>query len=111
MRSSFPWPVIFMWSSQCPCDDASEPHGAKARAELAAGIREGEQVLAVLEQAEGLVAEGRHGREPAAEARREEDAEALVDKPALERERHHDTDQEAPEDVHGERARGKAVVP
>src|SRR5262245_214262 len=67
-------------------------------------------MLAVTNEGECLVAERGHGGEPSAEAGRDQDAQVVVDEPALEREGHHDTDDEAAENVHGQRSRREPMV-
>src|SRR5690349_21765755 len=110
MRRSFPWPLSFMVSSQYARQHAAGPRRAHARHDGAADASEREEPLAVAQERQRLVAERRNGRESAAESVREEDPGALVDAAALERERHHEADDEAPEDVDRERASREVVV-
>src|SRR5262249_62089584 len=107
-RRRCPVPVIFMVRSQEPRDGGPDPRGADADGERDANVSQREELLAVTQEGERLVAEGGHGREPAAYARGEQNADVVADQPALERQGHHDADDEAPEDVHGERPRREA---
>src|SRR5262249_39561246 len=105
-----PYVYLMISSSECPRDDVAEPRGGEAHAEGSADVRQGEHPLAIAKQGEGLVAERRHRGESAAEARAEEDAQLVVEQAAIERERHHDTEDEAPDDVHHQGARGEDVT-
>src|SRR5262249_13822000 len=91
-------------------DGTSQPRSSYTGGERDRHVPEREEVLAVAQQRQGLVAEGRHRREASTEPGREEDAPLVAEEPALERERHHEPDDEAADDVHGERAGGEQMA-
>src|SRR4029450_10337359 len=67
-------------------------------------------MLAVTHESQCLVAERGHGGEASAEAGGDQDAQVVVDEPAVEREGHHETDDEAAENVHDQRSRREPMV-
>src|SRR5262245_5185169 len=63
MRSSLPSPVIFIADSQHPTDHGTDPDRGQAADHRGGHAAQREDGLAVAQQGERFVAEGRHGGE------------------------------------------------
>src|SRR5262245_56194646 len=92
-------------------EDAAEPHRAQAEDQLGGDVDERQEVLAVAPEVHRLVTKAGEGREPAQDADEDEGARIGGEGAPGLGELRQQADDEAPEDVDGERADREVVAP
>jgi hypothetical protein len=98
-----------MVAPTAPDRPAASPHRSQTEDEREAEVGERRGGAAGLQQGQGLVAEGGHRREPAAQPGSEQDARVGADQSALQRHGHHQSEDEAAQDIDRQRPNGKVV--